>query len=128
MNNYEIVITIVQFLILIALFWTLHLSNKEYKNRMRPYIGLEDIKFRNVEKEDRIEFDVCVKNAGQIPAKNAKLYGEIIVSGENNGKESTEFECETRGAVFPSSVSMKTWIIGIKEINKSAILCGSKIL
>ncbi|GAH78899.1 unnamed protein product, partial [marine sediment metagenome] len=58
------------------------------------------------------------------PAKDAKLYGEFIVTDE----EPTLFECETKGSVFPSTEQIPVWRVFTKETDKEAILNGSKVL
>ena len=124
MAGYQIVISIVQFFTLLALIGTLWLNRKEYKTRIRPYIRFDEIKKKDADKSDELEFDVNVRNIGQLPAKDAKLYGEILINGEKD----TSFECETKGSVFPSREPIPVWIIGIKEVDKAAILNGSKTL
>jgi hypothetical protein len=124
MTPFEIVVSIVQFVTMLALIMALFFTRGDYKARMRPYIGFEEIKMKDTDKSGGVEFEVNVRNVGQIPAKNAKLYGKFIVTGE----EDTPFECETRGSVFPSPNPLPVWIIGIKETDKDAILSGSKAL
>lgn len=124
MTGFEIVIAVVQFFTLLVLIGALIFTRGEYKARMRPYIGFEEIKRKEIMKPDEIEFEVNVRNVGQLPAKNAKLYGKFVVTGE----EDTPFECETKGSVFPSPEPIPMWVICIKEIDKDAILNGSKTL
>jgi len=124
MAGYEIVISVVQFLTLLALLGTLRLHRSDFKTRTRPYIGFIDIIRKDTRKAKEIEFDVMASNVSSLPAKNAKLYGKFIA----NDKDETPFECETKGSVFPSSVLKPTWIIGIKDIDEDEILNGSKIL
>jgi hypothetical protein len=124
MTSYEIVITIVQFLTLLALIGTLQLARNEYRTRTRPYIGFEEVRMKESQRADEIEFEVNVRNVGQLPAKNAKLYGEIAVEGEEN----TSFECGTKGSVFPSPEQIPIWIVGIKEADRDAIVKGAKNL
>jgi hypothetical protein len=127
MTPYEIVVAIVQVFIMLALIIALLFTRGEYKARMRPYIGFGEIKMTDTDKSDEVEFEVNVQNVGQIPAKNAKLYGEFIVAGG----ETTPFECETKGSVFPSPIPLPIWVIGLKvdkEVDKDAILNGSKAL
>jgi len=124
MTGYEIVITIIQFGVLIGLIYSLYLTRREFMIRTRPYIGFSDIVKKDSDKKNELEFDVIVSNVGSLPAKNAKLYGKFIVTGEGE----TNFECETKGSVFPASTQMPTWIIGVKDVDKDAILGGSKEL
>lgn len=124
MSSYEIVITIIQFGVLLGLIYSLYLSRREIIIRTRPYIGFFDIVKKDSDKKDEIEFDVIVNNIGSLPAKNAKLLGKFIVTGE----EETEFECETKGSVFPTATPMSTWIIGVRDVDKDAILGGQKEL
>jgi len=124
MTGYEIAISVVQFLTLLVLIGMLVLTRNDFRIRMRPYIGFEEIKLKETNRLDEIEFEVNVRNIGQIPAKNAKLYGKFIVAGE----EDTAFECETKGSVFPSNDPVPMWMIGIKEVNKASIINGSKEL
>ena len=124
MTGYEIIIAVVQVGTLIALFLILQLSRNEYRSRTRPYIGFEEIKLKDTKETDLIEFEVNVRNVGQLPARNAKLYGEIVV----DDKEITSFECKTIGSVFPSPVSVPMWIVGIKEVDRDAIVKGTKHL
>ena len=90
MTGLEIVIIIVQFITMLILILILWFNRSDYKARMRPYIGFEEIKMKDTEKPNEIEFEVNVRNTGQIPAKNASLYGKIIISGE----EDTVFKCK----------------------------------
>ena len=124
MTSYEIIIAVVQFCTLLALILTLRLSRNEYRTRTRPYIGFEEVKLKDTKKADIIELEVNVRNVGQLPAKNAKLYGEFAVDGE----EITSFECETKGSVFPSPESVPMWIVGIKEVDRDDIVNGIKNL
>ena len=124
MSNYEIALTIVQFSVLAVLLYSLYLTRHEFKVRTRPFIGFTDIVRKDGDKTDELEFDVLVTNVGNLPAKNAKLYGKFFVTGEGE----TNFECETKGSVFPTSVASPTWIIGVKDVDKDAILNGSKEL
>jgi len=124
MTPFEIVVAIVQFFTMSALIIALLFTRGEYKARMRPYIGFGEIKMTDADKSDEVEFEVNVQNVGQIPAKNAKLYGEFVVAGEGT----TPFECETKGSVFPSPNPLPIWVIGLKEIDKDAIINGSKTL
>ena len=124
MINFENVIPIAQFVVMGVLIATLVITKNEYKTRMRPYIGFEEILMKETDKPDKIEFGVNVRNVGQLPAKNAKLYGKCILTGEKDAA----FECETRGSVFPSSDSKPMWIIGITDVDKNTVLTGSKTL
>lgn len=124
MTGYEIIIAIVQIGTLIALFLALRLSRDEYRARTRPYIGFDEIKLKDISQADIMEFDVNVRNVGQLPARNAKLYGEFTVDGE----EVTSFECETKGSIFPSPEPAPMWIAGIKEVDRDAIVNGTKNL
>ena len=126
MINLENAIPIAQFVVMGVLIATLVITKNEYKTRMRPYIGFKDIVVKDTDRPDKIIFEVFVRNVGQLPAKNAKLYGKCIVGG----KETTPFECETKGSVFPASDlgSKPDWIVGITEVDKDAILNGSKRL
>ena len=124
MTSYEIIIAVVQFCTLLALIQTLRLSRNEYRSRTRPYIGFEEIKLKDTKETDLIEFEVNVRNVGQLPARNAKLYGEIVA----DDNEITSFECETIGSVFPSPEPVPMWIAGIKEVDRDAIVKGTKNL
>jgi hypothetical protein len=124
MTGYEIVITIIQVGLLGGLVYSLYLTRREFKIRSRPYIGFSDIVKKDNDKENELEFDVIVSNVGKLPAKNAKLYGKFTIAGESE----THFECETKGSVFPESVLAPTWITGVKDIDKDAILNGAKEL
>lgn len=126
MINLENAIPIAQFVTMGVLIATLVKTMSEYRARMRPYIGFEDIVMKETDISDEIVFEVIVKNVGQLPAKNAKLYGKCTV----DEKETTTFECETKGSVFPSSdAGLKpTWVVRITEVDKDAILNGSKRL
>lgn len=120
MTGYEIV----QFCVLGVLVYSLYLTRREFMIRTRPFIGFANIVRRDSDKTNELEFDVLVNNVGNLPAKNAKLYGKFFVTGEGE----TDFECETRGSVFPASTALPTWIIGVKDVDKDAILSGSKEL
>jgi hypothetical protein len=124
MTCYEIVITIIQFFVLSGLIYSLYLTRHEFTIRTRPYIGFTDIVKKKSKKTNELEFDVYVNNVGNLPAKNAKLYGRFTVSGEGE----KPFECETKGSVFPYSKELSTWIIGVKDVDKKAILSGKKEL
>ncbi len=125
MTDVEIVIVIVQFVIMIVLILTLLFNRIDYKARMRPYIGFSDISVKDTDKPDTLEFQISVNNVGNIPAKNANLHGEFIITGEEN----TPFKCETKGSIFPSPVPEPyTWITVLEKIAKGAILDGSKSL
>jgi hypothetical protein len=124
MTYYQIVITVVQFFTLLALMGTLQLTRNEYRTRTRPYIGFEEVRMKDSQKVDEIEFEVNVRNVGQLPAKNAKLYGEIAI----DGNERTTFECETKGSVFPSPTPIPVWIVGIRDTDRNAIVKGTKKL
>jgi len=124
MTGYEIVITIIQFCALLGLTYSLYLTRREFIIRTRPYIGFTDIVKKESEKTNELEFDVYVSNVGSLPAKNAKLYGKFTLTGEAE----TPFECETKGSVFPSSKELPTWIIGVRDVDKDAILSGKKEL
>jgi len=121
MTGYEIVITIIQFGLLLGLAYSLRLTRREFVIRTRPYIGFSEVAKKDGDKEGELEFDVIVENIGSLPAKNAKLYGKFTVGG----KEEHPFECETKGSVFPESVLSPSWIIGIKDVDKDAILSGA---
>ena len=58
---------------------------------------------------------------GQLPAKNARLYGECVF----DDKEIISFECETKGSVFPTSEPIPMWIVGIREVDRDAIMKGT---
>jgi len=122
MTGFEIVITIIQFCVLGGLIYSLYLTRREFKIRTRPYIGFTDIVKKESDKTNEIEFDVYVTNVGSLPAKNAKLYGKFTLTGEAE----TPFECETKGSVFPSPKELPTWIIGVRDVDKDAILSGKK--
>ena len=126
MVNLENAMSIAQFVIMGVLIATLVKTMIEYRARMRPYIGFEDIVMKDTDISDEIVFEVIVRNVGQLPAKNAKLYGKFIV----DEKETTTFECETKGSVFPGSDARlkPTWVVRITEVDKDAILNGSKRL
>ncbi len=124
MTGFEIVITIIQFCVLGGLIYSLYLTRREFRIRTRPYIGFTDIVKKESDKTNELEFDVYVSNVGSLPAKNAKLYGKFTLTGE----AATPFECETKGSVFPSSKELPTWIIGVRDVDKDAILSGKKEL
>ena len=121
MTGYEIVITIIQFGLLLGLVYSLRLTRREFMVRARPYIGFSEIVKKDSDKEKELEFDVIVSNVGSLPAKNAKLYGKFIITGEGE----IPFECETKGSVFPLSMLFPSWIIGVKDVDKDAILSGA---
>lgn len=121
---YEIVMAIVQIVTMSALVIALLLTRNEYKARMRPYIGFGEIRMIDVANPDKVEFEVNVRNIGQIPAKNAKLHGKFLITGE----EDVPFECETKGSVFPSPDPQLVWVTGITGVDKDAILNRSKTL
>jgi hypothetical protein len=73
MTPYEIVITVVQFCTVLALILALFLSRREYKVRMRPYVGFEKVEMMDSDKPDEIVFEVKIRNTGQVPAKNAVI-------------------------------------------------------
>lgn len=124
MTGFEIVIIIIQFFVLGGFIYSLYLTRREFKTRTRPYVGFTDVVRKESDKTDVLEFDVYVSNVGSLPAKNAKLYGKFTLDDE---AEET-FECETKGSVFPSPKESPTWIIGLKDIDKEAILSGKKEL
>jgi len=97
-------------------------NRQEAALRMRPYLGFDDISFKDTEKEDVIELDAWVVNYGNIPAVNATAYGEFVVGDSENAV----FRCETKGAVFPSA--REKWLVGVMEIDKQAILSGKATL
>jgi len=128
-SNYLIASIVLQSITLIVLTGTLIFfglqwagARREASLRMRPYLGFDDIAFKNTEEDDVIELDAWVMNCGNIPAVNATAYGEFVV----NEKENALFRCETKGAVFPSA--RERWLVGVKEIDKKAILSGEKTL
>jgi len=108
-------------LIFFGLQW--HGTRHEANLRMRPYLGFDDIAFRDTDKDDVIELDAWITNYGNIPAVNATAYGEFVV---NNNKENAPFRCATKGAVFPSA--RERWLVGVKEIDRKSILSGEKTL
>jgi len=124
MTDFEIIIAIIQFCVLGGLIYSLYLTRREFKIRTRPYIGFTDIVKKKSDRRNELEFDVYVNNSGNILAKNAKLYGKFTLSGEAE----TPFECETKGSVFPSSKELPSWIIGVKDVDRDAILNGKKEL
>ncbi len=127
MTGYEITLTIIQFFTLVGLAYSLYLTRREFIVRTRPYLGFTDVVKRENDKANYLEFDVFVSNVGSLPAKNAKLYGKFILTGEAE----IPFECETKGSVFPSSKELPTWIIGIRDmsnVDKDAILGGKREL
>lgn len=124
MTGFEIVITIIQFCVLGGLIYSLYLTRREFIIRTRPYIGFTDIVKKESDKANELEFDVYVSNVGSLPAKNAKLYGKFTLTDEAE----TPFECETKGSVFPSYKELPAWYIGVKDIDKEAILSGNKEL
>jgi hypothetical protein len=124
MTGYEIIITIIQFCVLLGLTYSLYLNRREIVIRTRPYIGFTDIIKKESENTKELEFDVYVSNVGSLPAKNAKLYGKFTL----NGKTESPFECETKGSVFPSTKELPTWIIGVRDIDKDAVINGKKEL
>ena len=124
MTGYEIVITIIQFCVLTGLIYSLHLTRHEFKVRTRPYIGFTNIVRKESDKTDVLEFDVSVSNVGSLPAKNAKLYGTVTITGETE----VTFECETKGSVFPSPKESPMWFIEVTDVDKEAILSGKKEL
>lgn len=94
---------------------------------MRPYLGFDDITYKDTDVDDKIEFDAWVYNYGNIPAVNATMHGEFSI---DNG-EHTEFTCETKGAVFPYAKTRERWLLGAKDMGKKdkiAILSGEKTL
>ena len=129
MTSYEIVVTIVQFAVRVvvgvtlAVFWRqLSIVQSDFRARMRPYLGFTEITREETGEVDKLEFKALVKNFGSLPAKDAKVYGEFIVTGEEPGP----FEAATRGSVFPSYEAI--WRFGAIEIDKDAILSGLKII
>lgn len=97
-------------------------TRHEASLRMRPYLGFDDIAFREANKDDVIELDAWVTNYGNIPAVNATAYGKFVV----NDKENASFRCGTKGAVFPSA--RERWLVGVTEIDRKAVLSGEKTL
>jgi hypothetical protein len=52
------------------------------------------------------------------------LYGKVSIT--DKGEE--PFECETKGSVFPSPDVKPAWLIEITDIDRDAILSGSRTL
>ena len=99
-------------------------ASREVSLKMRPYLGFDSISFKQTKQDGSIEFDVWILNYGNIPAVNAKMYGEFIV----NNHENTNFICDTKGAVFPYAKTPERWLVGVNDIDKRAILSGKKAL
>lgn len=87
--------TAVASVILVFLLWrtvkqmeyTVKLSKIQTEHRFRPWIGPEgSIKYLNTTKEGEHQFDVVIKNFGELPASNVtafyKLKNEMIDKSE----------------------------------------------
>lgn len=123
-SGYEIGATIIQFITLLGLIYSLYLTRQEFTIRTRPYVGFVDLVRKDADNTRKLEFDVFVSNTGSVPAKNAKLYGKFEVEGEGEAL----FECETKGAIFPSLKELPSWFIGLKDVDRQAVLNGTKQL
>jgi len=102
------------------IYRTYESNEREIRERMRPYLGFEDVRLIRMGKKT-IDFEVYVRNSGSLPAKSVKLTGKFRCDNEEI------YECSTMSVVFPSSRTEK-WKLGAEDVPVDEILKGSKFL